>query len=140
MIAPTARELVFDIDVNDYSTWGVDPGDIGSCDAAWHIVAFGMVVVRHIMEKHYGFKNMLLVYSGRRGAHLTVYDARACELTDEARAAIAGYLSPSEKPGPTGRTYFGNMMTSGFFGEMYAPAAFLGCGSHFSGSLSGIEP
>jgi len=118
-MAPTARELVFDIDVDDYSTWGVDSGDIGSCDAAWHIAAFGMIVVRHIMEKHYGFKNMLLVYSGRRGAHLTVYDARACELTDEARAAIAGYLSPSEKPGPTGRTYFGNMMTSGFFGEMY---------------------
>ena len=23
---------------------------------------------------------------------------------------------------------------------IYAPAAFLGCGSHFSGSLSGIEP
>lgn len=119
IMAPTARELVFDIDANDYATWGVDSSDIDSCDAAWHIVAFGMMVLRHILERHFGFKNMLLVYSGRRGAHLTVYDARACELTDEARAAIVAFLSPSEKPAPSGRTYFGNMMCAGFFGEMY---------------------
>jgi DNA primase small subunit len=118
-IVPTARELVFDIDVNDYSTWGVDSGDIASCDAAWHIVAFGMIVVRHIMEKHFGFKNTILVYSGRRGAHLSVHDARACELTDDARAAIVAFVSPPDKPGPTGRTNFCNMMSLGFFGEMY---------------------
>ena len=79
-MSPVERELVFDIDVNDYDVWGIDANDIDSCDYAWPVVAFGMKMVKHVLQHHFGFENMLLVYSGRRGAHMSVYDARACGL------------------------------------------------------------
>lgn len=119
VLTPTHREFVVDIDVNDYSTWGVDADDIECCDAAWHIVAFGMICIKHIMRHHFGFENMVLTYSGRRGAHLSVYDARACALTDDARAAIVSFMTPSEKANASGRLQFGNMMIAPFFGDMY---------------------
>jgi hypothetical protein len=38
------------------------------------------------------------------------------------------------------RRYLLSLLPCIRIGVIYAPAAFLGCGSHFSGSLSGIEP
>ncbi len=112
------REFVVDIDVNDYANSGVDADDVEACDAAWPIVGFGMMVLKAIMRKHFGFQNMLLVYSGRRGAHLSVHDARACELTDEARAAIVSYMQPS---GHTegGRPKYGRMLSGSLFDWVY---------------------
>jgi predicted DNA primase small subunit len=88
------RELVFDIDVNDYTPWGVDDQDIDQCDRAWKVVAIGMELVKLVLRKHFGFHNFVLVYSGRRGAHLTVYDTRAYFLDDQSRNAIVAYLQP----------------------------------------------
>ena len=113
------RELVFDIDANDYVNTGVDSNDIGECDRAWPIVAFGMIVVETIMREKFGFSNMLTVYSGRRGAHLTVYDARACELTNEARGAIVSYMQPSDKRTAGGRPVYGDIMSGAFFGSLW---------------------
>lgn len=98
-MTPLKRELVFDIDVNDVESLGIDSNDIESCDRAWNLIAFQMKVVKHILKERFAFQNFLLVYSGRRGAHLSVYDARACELTDEARAAIVSFLQPSQVNG-----------------------------------------
>ena len=116
---PMQREFVVDIDVNDYVPWGVDPDDIESCDSAWPIVAFGMHMVKHVLRHHFGFENMLLVYSGRRGAHMSVYDERACCLSDEARAAIVSYLQPSDKTGKSGRLPYGRILQSAGFTELF---------------------
>lgn len=100
-VQPTHRELVFDIDVNDYSPFGIDADDLAACNAAWPLVAFGFHVVQLVLKRHFGFANGIVVYSGRRGAHLTLYDKRACELSNEARAAIVAFLQPggsAEKP------------------------------------------
>ena len=93
-LEPVEREFVMDIDINDYDTWGVDQDDVDSCDRAWPIVAIGFRMVKHILREHFGFKHMLLVYSGRRGAHLSVYDGRACVMNDQTRDAIVKYLQP----------------------------------------------
>lgn len=95
-IQPVEREFVLDIDVNDYDKWGVNEDDLVECDHAWPVVAFGFRLVKHILRERYGFKHMLLVYSGRRGAHLSVYDARACAMDDGTRDAIISYLQPKE--------------------------------------------
>lgn len=118
-MSPVERELVFDIDVNDYDVWGIDANDIDSCDYAWPIVAFGMKMVKHVLQHHFGFENMLLVYSGRRGAHMSVYDARACVLTDEARSAIVAYLQPPDKPGASGRLQYWRILQSAGFTELF---------------------
>lgn len=118
-IQATQREFVVDIDVNDYVNMGVDSGDLEACDGAWPVVAFGMIIVETIMRERFGFENILMVYSGRRGAHLTVYDARACELTDEARGAMVSYMHPSDKQTEGGRPKYGNIMSDGFFGSLW---------------------
>lgn len=118
-IKATQRELVFDIDVNDYGNIGADANDVDTCDTAWPVVAFGMMVVKAVMRDKFGFANMLTVYSGRRGAHLTVYDARACELSDESRASIVAYMQPSDKQTESGRPVYGNIMSDAFFGELW---------------------
>lgn len=118
-IEPVEREFVVDIDVNDYDVWGVDANDKESCDYAWPIVAFGMKMVKHVLNKHFGFENMMLVYSGRRGAHMSAYDARACALTDEARSAIVSYMQPDDKPGKSGRPCYSRILESGGFTELF---------------------
>ena len=95
-LTPRQRELVFDIDLDDY---GLDKDDIHECDRGWPLVAVGFRLIAHCLKHHFGFKHTLLVYSGRRGAHLTVYDARACALTEEQRSAIVSWLQPAQRKG-----------------------------------------
>ena len=112
------RELVFDIDLNDYTTLGIDPNDIDACDHAWPIVALGFRIVKQILFSHFDFKFSILVYSGRRGAHLTFYDAAACELTNEARAAIVAFIQPSTNH-ETKKQSFSTLMQMSDFGALY---------------------
>jgi DNA primase small subunit len=49
-------------------------------------------VVENALRDDFGFKHILWVYSGRRGAHAWVCDKKAREMSDEKRKAIAGYL------------------------------------------------
>ena len=112
-----SRELVFDIDLNDYVI-GVDADDIEECDAMWPLVAFGAVVIVFILKKHFLFEHFLVSYSGRRGCHITVHDARACALEDEARSAILSYLQPGPAKDGKKPTY-GNMLLSSFFGGLF---------------------
>lgn len=121
MMVPCGRELLFEIDANDYALGGVDATDIDECDAAWPLVAFGMAVLQYILAKHFDFKHIMIVYSGRRGAHLTVHDERAFRLTDEERTAIVKYVQPpsESKDGTQGHPRFGNMMNEAFFGDLW---------------------
>ena len=114
-LQPVLREFVVDIDIDDNTNSGIDANDIESCDTAWPLVAFGMVCVEHILKQKFGFVNTLTVYSGRRGAHLTVYDARACALTDEERSALVDFMQPLKGGGKTPK--YGNMMS--IFGDMW---------------------
>jgi DNA primase small subunit len=49
-------------------------------------------VVDAALRDDYGFRHILWVYSGRRGAHAWVCDKRARDMDDQKRRAIAGYL------------------------------------------------
>lgn len=117
-ISSQLRELVFDVDINDYSNFGIDSDDVEACDAAWPIVGHGLLVVSALLREHFGFRNFMLVYSGRRGAHLSVYDARACALTDEARGAIVSFMQPNGGT-KSGRLKFGSMLATSTFQNAY---------------------
>ena len=96
-MTPVSREFVIDIDLDDYGNISKD--DLKACDRNWPLVAIGLEVVKRSLQQHFGFKHILAVYSGRRGGHLWVCDERACRMSDEARGAIIGWLTPREDKG-----------------------------------------
>eukprot|EP00405_Crypthecodinium_cohnii_P016853 CAMPEP_0206458020 /NCGR_PEP_ID=MMETSP0324_2-20121206/23312_1 /ASSEMBLY_ACC=CAM_ASM_000836 /TAXON_ID=2866 /ORGANISM="Crypthecodinium cohnii, Strain Seligo" /LENGTH=455 /DNA_ID=CAMNT_0053929261 /DNA_START=75 /DNA_END=1442 /DNA_ORIENTATION=+ len=90
---PLERELVFDIDMDEYD-------DIRSCCTGARLclkcctfLKAALRVLQHTLKNHFGFKHMLFVYSGRRGMHCWVCDSSARKLSNEHRAALAKYLT-----------------------------------------------
>ena len=97
---PKMRAFVIDIDLTDYA-FGVDKNDIHENDRHFCVVGFGMELLREILFETFGFADVFVFYSGRRGAHLYVLDERACALDDVGRAAVIGFLTA--KTGRNGR-------------------------------------
>ncbi|PWN23405.1 prim-pol domain-containing protein [Microstroma glucosiphilum] len=89
---PVSRELVFDIDMTDYDSIRTCCSGKGICKRCWSFIAVAVEVLDEALRSDFGFKHLLWVYSGRRGIHLWISDKDACEMADEARRAIVGWL------------------------------------------------
>lgn len=89
---PVSRELVFDIDMTDYDAIRTCCKGKGICKRCWAFIAVAVEVLDGALREDFGFQHLLWVYSGRRGIHCWISDAGACELADEARRAIVGWL------------------------------------------------
>ena len=91
---PARRELVFDVDLTDYDFLGIGrPVDVELCDRCWPVAGLAMFFLKFVLERQFGFSKFLVVYSGRRGAHLWVLDERAMAMGQEAREAIATFVN-----------------------------------------------
>ena len=105
--------LTFDFDVTDNPLLAADLGPVASgqvataqCDRWWKVVFFWCRLVRKRLKKDFGFENVLCVYTGNRGAHLHVLDARAHSYGDAARSAIASfYTLPAHKSSVPGKLF-----------------------------------
>lgn len=100
------NELVFDFDITDYNDFLRLPQAPSqeAIDACWPVIAhsleitvvlLGSAPAKGVDEQHapYAFKETIAFYSGKKGAHLEVFDERAFELTDAQRADVLAYVT-----------------------------------------------
>ncbi|TVY78329.1 DNA primase small subunit [Lachnellula suecica] len=89
---PLAKEICFDIDLTDYDDIRTCCDRANICNKCWQFITMAIKVIDVALRDDFGFKHILWVYSGRRGAHAWVCDKKARHLDDQKRRAIAGYL------------------------------------------------
>jgi len=87
------RELVFDIDMTDYDDIRTCCTGANICRRCWPYMTMALKVVDEALREDFNFKNILWIYSGRRGVHCWVCDPEARALPNEARSAIVEYLT-----------------------------------------------
>lgn len=88
---PVARELVFDFDLTDFDIIRTCCHDKQICSKCFKYLIFALELISTSLKEHFGFKKMLPVFSGRRGAHLWVLDEEARWLPQDVRGAIAEF-------------------------------------------------
>ena len=95
--APARRVLSFDIDLTDKAWLPLKDARgnlmMKECDRAWPVCAASVDILKRLLEEAFGFTRVLVVYSGRRGVHVHVFDDSAMRLSSEGRAAIVGYIN-----------------------------------------------
>ncbi|ORY68258.1 eukaryotic and archaeal DNA primase small subunit [Pseudomassariella vexata] len=89
---PLAKELCFDIDLTDYDDIRTCCDQANICIKCWSFMTMAIKVIDVALREDFGFKHIMWVYSGRRGAHAWVCDKKTRAMDDQKRRAIAGYL------------------------------------------------
>lgn len=89
---PVSKELCIDIDLTDYDDVRTCCAKAEICRKCWAFITMAIKVIDVALRDDFGFRHILWVYSGRRGAHAWICDKKARGLDDQKRRAIAGYL------------------------------------------------
>jgi DNA primase small subunit len=87
------KEFIIDIDMDEYDK--VRTCCMGStvCRKCWKFLVVACRSIEMGLSLSFGFKNMLWVFSGRRGIHCWVSDASARRLNNPRRRAVIEFLN-----------------------------------------------
>ncbi|EZG89090.1 DNA primase, partial [Gregarina niphandrodes] len=92
-LLPLQRELVVDIDMNDYDEIRTCCQGKKVCPSCWLFIAVAAKVLHNALTKHFGYHSLLYVFSGRRGLHIWASDDTAKSLQNSTRSALIAYLT-----------------------------------------------
>ncbi|AMD21929.1 HFR074Wp [Eremothecium sinecaudum] len=90
---PIEKELVFDIDMDDYDAFRTCCSGAHVCEKCWKFISLAIKVMNTSFEEDFGFQDFIWVFSGRRGAHCWISDKRARVLTDSQRRGMLDYMN-----------------------------------------------
>lgn len=89
----TGHHLVFDVDVDDYPDRPCCKEKQKVCRQCWPLLAACIKIIDRGLREDFGFKQVLWVFSGRRGVHCWVSDDRVKKMNSFTRAGICKYFS-----------------------------------------------
>ena len=90
---PMQKEMVFDIDMNDYDDVRTCCQGANVCERCFAYLKIAMKVIQDTVSEDFDFSNLLWVFSGRRGIHAWVCDEEARAMTNEMRSAVVNYCN-----------------------------------------------
>lgn len=92
-LVPESKEFVIDIDLTSYDPVRNCCKGANICNKCWPLASAAIEVIDKFLRETMDFKFILWVYSGRRGIHCWVCDARARNYTDRQRASLISAMN-----------------------------------------------
>lgn len=89
---PQQKEFVLDLDIDSYDNVRVCCSGASLCSECWKLMRVAAKILYRAIQEDFGFKDVLFVFSGRRGMHLWVCDERARHLSDPMRRSLMEYM------------------------------------------------